>query len=161
MATIKTLYGTEKQAITITLGGLASAAYRQSAVIDNTTNLFTDVLVTLQAKTNAAGTSATGYVSVFAYGTVDIADAIYTDGASGLDAAMTPTSPTNLKMLGNINAVANATTYTGGPWDVAAAFGGVVPEKWGIVVQNNTGAALDATEGSHTKYYQGIQGQSV
>lgn len=160
MATLKNLYGSNGQAITLTLASLANAAYRQSTAVDNTSNLFLDVLVALKIKTNAAGTSATGYLNVYAYGTAD-GGTTYTDGATGTDGAMTPTSPTNLKLIGVINAVANGTTYNAGPFSVAAAFGGVLPDHWGIVVQNNTAATLDATGGNFAVVYQGIQLQSV
>jgi hypothetical protein len=44
---------------------------------------------------------------------------------------------------------------------VAAAFGGVLPERWGIIVENKTGGALDSTEGNHAKLWQGVLGQSA
>jgi hypothetical protein len=39
---------------------------------------------------------------------------------------------------------------------VAAAFGGVLPEKWSIAIRNYTNLTLDATEGNHKKIYQGV-----
>jgi hypothetical protein len=162
--TIETKFGTTNQAITCQLApagvGLANNGARQSAAIDNRTNLFLDALVTVKVKSNAAGTSATGYVNVYAYGTTDDGTT-YTDGASGSDATFTPTAPPNMRLIGVINVVANATSYTGGPFSVAAAFGGNLPAFWGIVIENKTGAALDATEGNHLKTYQGVQGQTV
>ncbi len=112
----------------------------------------------VQIKTGGSGTTANGFVAVYAYGTVD-GGTTYTDGATGSDAAFTPTSPTNLRLLGVINCVANATTYKGGPFSVAAAFGGTLPQKWGIVITNQTGGTLDSTEGNHLKLYQGVYGQ--
>lgn len=160
MATLKPLYGTANQPITVTLASLANAAGRASAVIDNTTTLALDALVSLAVKTNAAGVSATGYVAVYAYGTVD--GTTYTDGATGTDAAFTPSaSGANLRLIGTIQTPAVATTYQSGPFSVANAFGGTLPAKWGIVVVNNSGAALDATEASHTKQFQTVQAQSV
>jgi hypothetical protein len=38
---------------------------------------------------------------------------------------------------------------------VAAAFGGILPRKWGIVVRNYTGFALSATEGDMSYTYTG------
>lgn len=163
--TLQSKYGTEKQAITISLApggvGLASGSARASTVIDNTTNLFLDALVQLQIKSGASGTSATGYINVYAYGTVDAADSFYPEAITGTDAAVTLTSPTNLRLIGTLNVVANATAYIGEPMSVAAAFGGVLPEKWGIVIENQTGGALDTTEANHLKYYQGVEAQSV
>lgn len=159
-ADIKSKYGASAQAIAVTLASLASTASRASTAVDNSTNLFLDALVSLNIKTGATGVSATGYVSVYAYGTAD-GGTNYTEGATGTDAALTLVSSTNLRLIGIINCVANATTYKSGPFPVAQAFGGILPDHWGIVIQNNTGAALDATEGSHLKVYQGILAQTV
>lgn len=158
--TLKTVYGTAGQAITCLLAALANAQGRASTAIDNTTNLALDALVSLAVKTGASGVSATGYVSVYAYGTVD--GTTYTDGVSGTDGNFTPSaSGGNLRLIGTIQTPANATTYQSGPFSVANAFGGVLPEKWGIVVVNNSGAALDATEANHSKLYQLVNAQSV
>ena len=143
---------TNNQPITVTLASLASAGSRQSASVTNSSNLYNDAAVMLKVKTGASGTLSTGYCSVFAYGSAD-GGTTFTDNCTGSDASFTPTSPTNLRFLGNINCVANATQYTGGPWSVAAAFG-YLPGVWGIVVQNNTGHALDATEGNFTKIFE-------
>ena len=150
--------GTNGQTITVTLASLTTNSLRQSTVIDNTTDLFQDVLLMIKIKSGGSGTSSSGVVNVYVYGTVDNGTT-YTDGATGSDAAMTPTSPSNLRFIGQLNVVANTTTYTGGPWSVAAAFGGVMPAKWGIVIENKSGGTLDSTEGNHAKLYQGICSQ--
>jgi hypothetical protein len=159
-ADIKAKYGTSNQTITLTLASLANSSSRASTVVDNSSNLFLDALVSLNIKTGASGTASTGYVSVYAYGTSD-GGTNYTEGATGSDAAITLVSPTNLVLIGLINCVANATTYKSGPMSVARAFGGVLPEKWGLVVTNSTGGALDSTESNHLKIYQGVLAQSV
>ena len=158
MSTIKSLYGTSNQAFTITLTSLASAAFQGSAAIDNTTNLFLDALVFVQIKTNAAGVSTQGFINVYAYGTAN-GGTTYTDGATGTNALQTPSSPPNLRLIGVITANANGSTYNGGPMSVAAAFGGILPDHWGIVVENKTGASLDAATGA--AWYQGYQQQAV
>ncbi len=150
--------GTNGQTFTCTLASLTNTSLRQSTAIDNTSNLFQDVLVMLKIKSPGSGTSASGQVVVWVYATVDNGTT-YTDGATGSDGSFTPTSPSNLRFLGALNVVANTTTYVGGPWSVAACFGGVMPAKWGIVVQNLTGGTLDSTEGNHAKLYQGIFSQ--
>jgi hypothetical protein len=162
MADIKQKFGTEAQAITITLNTLGSGLARESNVIDNTVNLYRDVLVMMRAR-NHATTAPTGdrAIYVYVYGTVDIATPLYPDAVTGADAAITPDSPTHLKPLGSIIFTAAAQTKNAGPWSVAAAFGGRVPERWGIVVVNSTGAALDTVEGNFRKSYQGILDQSV
>ena len=160
MSDIKTKYGTSNQAITVTLASLANNGARASTVVDNTSNLFLDALVAINIKTGAASTSATGYVNVYAYGTAD-GGTNYTEAATGSDAAITLVVPTNLRLIGSLNCVANATTYKSGPFSVAAVFGGAMPDKWGIVIENKTGGTLDGTEGSHLKVYQGVYGQTV
>jgi hypothetical protein len=158
---IKANYDTDAQAIAITLASLASGAARQSSVLDNTSLLYLDALVQLVLKSGVSGVSATGFVNVFAFGTSDAATPTYGENAGASDAAITLVSPTNLRLIGSINVVANATTYKSNPMSVAAAFGGVLPEKWGIVIDNESGAALDSTEGNHKKVYQGLWAQGV
>lgn len=149
-------YGASNQAITCTITSLANNGQRGSTAVDNTSNTFLDALVHVKVKTGASVTSATGYVNVYAYGTAD-GGTTYSDGVSGTDGAATLTSPPNLRLIGVINCVANSTTYNGGPFSVAQAFGGVLPDHWGIVVENKTGNALDASVGS--AWYQGSEAQ--
>jgi len=155
LASIKNAYGTSNQSITCTLASLSNNSARASTAVDNTTNLFLDAIVQVSVTSGASGTSATGTVNVYAYGTTD-GGTTYTEGATGTDAALTLASPTNLRFLGSINVVANATLYKGGPWSVASAFGGTLPALWGIVVENRSGGTLDADEGDHKKIYQGV-----
>jgi hypothetical protein len=155
---IKQKYGTNNQAITCTITSLANNGQRQSTALDNTSNLFQDALVFVTVKTNSSGTVATGYVAVYAYGTVD-GGSNYSDGMTGTDGSATMTQPPNLRLIGIISAVANSVTYKGGPFSVAAAFGGILPDHWGIVVENKTGATLDASVGA--AIYQGVLGQMV
>lgn len=157
-------YGTADQTITLTIASLGNGSSQASAAVDNTSNLFSDALVMLKIKTNAAGTSSSGVVYVYAYGTVD-GGTTYTDDTGAVingstSVAVTPTNPTNFRgPIGVINCVANGTTYKGGPFSVAQAFGGVLPAKWGIVIENQTAAALDSTAGNHSARYQGVYGQ--
>ena len=156
--TIKGLYGTNNQSITCTITSLATNTMRQSTAVDNTTNLFLDVLVQAKVKTGASGTTANGYIAVYVYGTAD-GGTDYTDGATGTDGSFSATNPQNIKLIGIVNAIANATTYVGGPFSVAAAFGGVLPDHWGVIIENQTGGTLDASVGS--VWYQGYQNQVV
>jgi hypothetical protein len=147
MGDIKAKYGTSNQSITITLASLADAAKAVSNEISNTANLFLDALVQFKIKTAAAGVSSTGVVYIYAVGSAD-------GGTSYPDSV----NQTKL-LIGIMDANANATTFTSVPMSVAAAFNGKLPEKWKIVVENQTGAALDATEGNHAKFYQGVLAQ--
>lgn len=162
-STFKNQYDTSGQLITISLApggvGLANTGARASTAVDNSSSLYLDVLVQVVIKSAASAVSATGYVNIYAYGTTD-GGTDYAEGATGTDAAITLTSPTNLRLIGTLNVVANAVSYTSEPMSVAAAFGGVLPQKWGIVIENQSGAALDTTEANHKKLYQGLWGQA-
>ena len=102
-------FGTQGQTITITLASLANGSARASTAIDNTSNLFQNILPYFRIKTGATGVSSTGFISVYVSGTVNNGTN-YLEGATGSDAAITLASPTNLKWIGNISANANATT---------------------------------------------------
>lgn len=167
MADIKSKYGTEAQAISITLGtGLASTEARSSAVVDNTTDLFIDALVQVVIKTPSGTANANATCEVYAYGLVDYTttptypEAVVASDSlariDGTDKEVVLTSPTNLVRIGVVSTPISATytyTYPSNPMSVAAAFGGVLPAKWGIVVVNKTGVAL-ADGGS--AQYQGV-----
>lgn len=158
-ATLKELL-TNNQTVTITLSSLTTGSARQGTVIDNTTNLDLDASLTLKYKTGAAGTSATGYVEVRACGSSD-GGTSFTESAGASDAAITLTSPPNAPLVGVFNAVANATTYIGGPFSVAAAFGGNLPGKWAPVCVNQAGGTSDTTAGNFVMTFERVQGQSV
>jgi hypothetical protein len=160
-ADLKLKYGTDNQTITITLASNANNVVQASTVVDNTANLYKDALVMVKIKTNASGTSATGYLNLYFFGTVDTAGPTYPEGATGTDGTVTLTAPPNLPPPVIMNAVANATSYTAGPFSVRQAFGGSMPEKWGVIIENKTGAALDSTAGNHKVIYQGQLEQSV
>ncbi len=160
MAIFEIKYGTSGQAITITLASLAAAAARESTALDNTADLALDVLVALKVKLQTGTAGDFKSVNVYVYGTVD-GGTTYPDAVTGTDAAITLDSPPNLRLLGVISAPTSAGTFKGGPWSVAAAFGGNIPAKWGIVVENRTNIAFDATESNHVKKFQEIQSQSA
>jgi hypothetical protein len=151
-ATIKTSYRATNQSVTATLASLAnstsqSTGIRGSAFIDNTTNLDVDDQVTVQVTTGSSGVSSTGSVVIYAYSCVG-GTTTCSDGVTGTDAGQTLTNPTNLVKVISCNTVANSTAYTCGSFSVANAFGGTVPARWGIVIQNLSGAALSATGNS-------------
>lgn len=158
MADIKQKYGTNGQALTCTIASLANNSARQSTEVDNSSNVFIDALVVLKITAGASGTSSTGYVNLYAYATVDNGTT-RTEGAGASDAAITLVSPTNLILVATVNVVANNVVYVGGPWSVARAFGGSLPEKWGMVVENKSGGTLAASGQSLT--YQGVYLQTV
>lgn len=143
-------------AMTITLASLANNGARESTAVDNATNLYEDALVQLLTKTGAT-VNANGYINVYAYASVDGTN--YGNGATGSDAGITLQSPPNVKLIGRITANADNTAYKSNPMSVASAFGGRLPEKWGIIIENKTGAGLSSTGGDHVLNYQGMYSQ--
>lgn len=145
-------------AITCTLASLASSssAGRGSAAVDNSANKFDDALVTVAVKTSSSAMANDKAVYAYVYGSED---GTVFDGSSaeaeGTDAAVTIDSPTNLKGPVVISCPNSSVTYKK-TFSIAQFFGGVMPKKWGLVIQNYTGQNLDASEGSHQKTYTGI-----
>jgi hypothetical protein len=153
MADIQEKLGTAT-AMTITLASLADGSARQSAEVDNTSNLFFSAVVAVKIKTHATDTDANGNVKVYAYGNVnDVRD----DSAGASDAAI---SVVNAVHLGTIVANVDATTYIK-TFHLASVWPFGLPSKWGIIVYNDIGAALDSTGGNHSVTYQGIYAQSA
>lgn len=152
---------TNNQSITITLASLGSNNLQASAKISNQNPSYFDVGVVVQVTTSSASVSSTGTVNVYAYGSAD-GGVNYTDGvaASSLSTSFVPPSPTNLKLIGVINANTNSGTFTGGPFSPASAFG-YLPGYWGIVVQNSTGSALASTSSNNMAVYEGQEIQSA
>ena len=152
-------YGTGNQPVTITLAGLTNNSARASTVVDNTATfaVYEDVQLYFRVRTGSSGTSSTGYINVYGYGSDGYS---YPENITGTDASVTLTAPPNLYLLAQINAVANNTTYNMGPVSFCRMYGlDRLPPKWGVVVVNKTGATLNATASNFYVAYQGVNGQ--
>ena len=156
---IKAKLGASAAAITITLNALADDGARESLAVDNTANLFLDVLVQLKIDTaNVGAPAGDKNVLVYAFGTADNGTT-YSGGATGADAAYGAVAGqliTNCKLLGMVAVDAQNEVFESNVFSIASAFGGVVPAKWGIIVVNQVGQALGANSAA---FYQGIYGQ--
>ena len=154
MATTSQLYSSWT-ALTITLASLAAAGWRESTAIDNTSNLYDDVHVGGSIMTGTTPTASP--IEVYFYGLAD--GTVYTGGASGTDAAYTADGEETLFPVCQIISADTTSdqAYVFGPVSVRAAFGGIMPSKWGIVVKNGTAAALNATGGNHVIKYMGVK----
>lgn len=159
MADIKLKYATHA-AMTITLASLANGSARQSTEIDNSSDLYIDALVQVKVKTNSSGVNSYGSIAIYVYASVDDGTT-RAGGAGATDNAITFENPPNLTFIGTMTANANNTTYISSPFSVAAAFGGILPERWGVALKNLTGAALSATGSDHSVQFQGIHQQVV
>lgn len=151
MATISLNYDTEQTMTVTSLHSLTDSATGgwQSAVVDNTTNLYVDALV--QVVIDFANTAPAGdkTVYVFAYGGINTT---YTNPASGSEGTITvvsmDTNPMAFKLIGVLPYTTQDEIGESQPFSVAAAFGGVLAPKWGIVVMNRSGASFAASGNS-------------
>lgn len=148
MASLKNAYAA-KATITCTLTSLANGSVRESTVVDNTSGLYIDALLRIKTNGQASGTSV---CRIFAYAA--LGDTTYTDLATGSDAAFTA-GVRNSVYVGSVQ-MNSATAVTAGPLSIASAFGGTLPDKWGLIIVNNSGAALSATAGDHVLEYEGV-----
>jgi hypothetical protein len=161
MGNIVVSYGTPT-AITITLASLASSATagRASASVQNASN-YLDALVFVRAKAAVATPANDKCIYVFAYGSLDEASPQFGDQCTGADAGITFDNPTQLRLIGIVNLSASGAACKAGPFSVAAAFGGILPKRWGIAVRNYSGMALSATGTDHDVKYQGVVAASA
>lgn len=147
-------------AITLTAASLANGAYRQSAVIDNSSNLYMNAQVSGSIQTGTNPTAGT-LITLFAYANIN--DTLYTAGCSGSDAAYTADGE-ELLLRPLMSVRVDATSdqdYLFGPVPVAPAFGGDMPKKWGLVLLNSTGVALNATGTNNFFNFYGVKYTSV
>ena len=162
MADIKQAFGAEQTLVVTALHSLASSATAgwQSAVVDNTTDKFLDVMVyfildfAATAPANSKGIYALAYSGI---------GASYTNPASGAEGTITlpdvTTNPLSLRSIGFIPYVTSDEIVESPHFSIGLAFGGTMPPKWGVVLMNHSGAAL-AASGNTAKYY-GIYATSV
>lgn len=146
--------------ITCTMTSLANGSYRQSAVIDNSSAKFDDALIGGSIQTGTTPTAG-GTIEIWAYGERDDGGGTsqYTAGASGSDAAYTADGEED-ELFPIYAITVDATSdqdYEFGPIAIARVFGGILPRKWGVVVKNNTGVALNATGTNNELRYTGIK----
>jgi len=156
VADIKQKYDSSA-AVVVTLASLADMAWRQAQAVDNGTNLFCDALVGGKIKTGT-GAGAGDYIDVYAAASAD-GGATYGGDCSGNDAAYSGESD-NLVHLGRVSTPAAETTFEFGPFSIAAAFGGVLPEHWTLVFDNESDSTLDATPVNHDVHYTGLYYQN-
>ncbi len=162
MATVTTNY-TAAATVTITVTSLADGGYRESSAVDNSSNKYVDAIVGGKIQVGAVG--ADGTIAIYAYGSYDGTE--YTAGVTGSDGTITwgTTGSTgvdgynNLPLLGvvSVDTTDDNDDVRWGPFCVAAAFGGVLPTKWGIVVKNSTGTALHATGTNNECQFMGVK----
>lgn len=137
------------QSMTVTnLHSLASSttAGWQSTVVDNTSDLYEDVhvQVIVDFANTAPANDKTLYVLAYA-----ALETTYSDPASGAEGAITLTNFTNTgqntRQIGMLPYHTQDAVIESAIMSVGAAFGGILPIKWGLVIVNYSGAALAAS----------------
>lgn len=155
---IKLKYGTAAN-YTCSLNALATDANllvgRQSTVIDNTSVLADDYLISGKIKVGTSPTAAK-QIEIWAFGDIDIAST-YQDAFTGTDAGRTVRTanqkPMEMRLVATLVEDTNA---TGDVWyfnnvSLKSLFG-YVPGHHGLWVVHNTGVNLDASAGGTLSY---------
>lgn len=153
MADIKIAYGASS-ALTITLASLASdidlRGGRQATVIDNTSGLYTDILLSGKIK---AGTSPTAGRQIEVHAIAPLDDSSWPDAFGASDAGVTISSAEVKGVICNPVAIMPITSTTGAVYPFTgvslATLFGTLPPKIAIWVVHNTAVALDSTGGNH------------
>ena len=121
----------------------AGCAARQTSTTNNVVDAQVRVSVVTPAFTATASTSVDMYVVGSNDGTT------WPDSITASDATITlPSLSNNLRFLGTLMCHTSAGTFVSEPLSVAAAFGGVLPQQWKVVIQNNLPAGVSLTSGT-------------
>jgi hypothetical protein len=166
MAAGDVTYSSASSLTLTSLAGLASTGWWGSAAVDNNTSgaYYLDAFVGGKIVINGT-VAANGYIEIYAYGSYD-----GTTMTAGLNNVSLPDAITwgtntgvlgyqDLKLLGvaSTEATDDGDMVEFGPFSVAQAFGGFLPQKWGVVIRNSTGAALDATGTGNEIKWSGVK----
>ena len=154
MADLKLSYPAASD-LTITLASLASDTNlltgRESATIDNSTNLYLDILISGKVTAGTSPTAARS-IEVWAVGSWDGTN--WPDVFDGTESAETITSADiKASVTRYLAAMATANTsdrtYHFGPVSLASAFGGTLPPKVVLFITHSTGQNLNSTAANH------------
>lgn len=155
-------------AVACTMTSLASGSTRESALIDNSSNKYLDDLIQLTF-TIASGSPSTGgpFVNIYAIGSENSTGAypIIQNSAGGTiatgggDASLGALgSPNNLRLIGAFGlqtTTSNAErTFRTEPMSVAQAFGGALPAKYSIAIENQVGVAFSTSTATTAQYLE-------
>lgn len=145
-------------AFALTLTALGAAASRESILIDNTTVMYDDYMLQLKISPSAAATMGADRACYIWFGcTVDGTN--WDQPCTGADAAITIGTYHSLKgpaVLAIPEAFGTGGAYEIGIGSVASFFGGNIPPKWNIVIENQTNSALNGTAGNFASFVRGV-----
>ena len=147
MATITPSYGTIT-AINIDWTLIGLSANRQSDAVDNSSNLMDDALIGGKFLFTANPTTS-DLIGVYAYGSYD-GTTFIGNGVTGSEGTYGNTlfdsqSLDGLRTVQIIPMVFASLSYIFGPVSLVNLFNGIMPIKWGIIVDWKTGAPLDTS----------------
>lgn len=146
MTTQSASYPLSASSVTITLNSLATSttAGRSTLAWDNTSTKYLDIAMTIRVRTNASAPTGVKGCYVYVYASIDGTNFSGSSAeAVGTDIAVTFDSPSNLLGPFFISCPAASTTYE---LDITfASLFGYVPQKGGVVIQNQTGNALNSS----------------
>lgn len=165
MSTSKIAYAAAATVFAATdLDSLASSATLvagfESNVIDNSSNLYVDALLSGRFKANNTAPTAGGQIQMWVGSLLN--DTEYPDVFDGTAGAETVTSVdirnSILRLAGAvINDASSNRVYEMAPVSVAALFGGRMPRKWFVWITQSTGQALNVTGSAGGQcWYTGI-----
>lgn len=150
--------------ITAAIASLASdtnlLAGLESAIINNETDGFEDIILSGKATTGTSPT-ASRQIEVWAVAWDSIAWPDVFDGTSSAETITSADIKASLCKAVAIMATNNTSDRTYSFTGVSAkqVFGGVLPSRFVLFITHNTGVNLNATAGNHEFRYQGVYPQ--
>lgn len=150
---IKAAYAASSNLTVTNLAGLAASTTHvtgwESAVIDNTSNLYLDYLISAKFTVESASLSA-GQIRIHIVPLLD--DSTYPGGFDGTESAeTTPLDDANGTAAGAVlcKTILTDTTasqvYYCAPFSVRSFFGGVCPAKFVVFITQSTGTTLETS----------------
>lgn len=157
MATLTINYASDEAITVTTWNSLAADGVATSSLLDNTTNKYVDILIGGTLDTVGTSGAAGETMDVYVLGNWDVDAGSNLTG--GIDTALTASDSTltqdvelnllNMYQIASVALESNAPTtsqgYHWGPVAVAQVFGGILPQKFCLLLHNNTGAAMSAS----------------
>lgn len=137
----------------ITLASLATGSSREStaltAAVGGTS--YDDVMIQFSVGTVTPTTAGSQAVYVWFSGSADGTN--YITPVTGSDAAITIGTGHNLKGPFVVAVLVGTQMYDVNIPSVAQFFGGIMPKKWSVIVENQTNGALYPSEASFHKWF--------
>lgn len=133
------------------LTALPSATAYGLGVLDNHLAILADLIIPpIQIKSGASGVSATGSCSLWLATSED--NTVWTDGLAVAVATNQASKLVTATLVATIAVTANGTTYYFPEFSVLGVLG-YFPLYSAVVIQNQSGAALDTTAGNFSAKY--------